>query len=143
MKKIVSFKDLKCLSNYELWKSGWENKNEIDIFSYISYEIRPEDLLILGKLVFPDFILDRGAVILEMNYEAEKSVERFVNHTHIYDIFPGCSEDVEDEIFEQLAHMLSLSWRLILKEKFPDRDFSVLLSCSDQDYGPTITFFQK
>ena len=52
MKKIVSFKDLKCLSNYELWKSGWENKNEIDIFSYISYEIRPEDLLILGKLVF-------------------------------------------------------------------------------------------
>ncbi|MEN1634588.1 hypothetical protein AAIH00_36440, partial [Pseudomonas aeruginosa] len=80
--------------------------------------------------------LGRGAVILEMNYEAEKfngwmarfeddiqSVERFVNHTHIYDIFSGCSEDVEDEIFEQLAHMLSLSWRLILKEKFPDRDF--------------------
>lgn len=52
MKKIVSFKDLKCLSNYELWRSGWENKNEIDVFSYISYEIRPEDLLILGKLVF-------------------------------------------------------------------------------------------
>ncbi|MDA3269564.1 hypothetical protein [Pseudomonas aeruginosa] len=72
-----------------------------------------------------------------------QSVERFINHTHIYDIFSGCNEDVEDEIFEQLAHMLSLSWRLILKEKFPDRDFSVLLSCSDQDYGPTITFFQK
>ncbi|HHN1212144.1 TPA: hypothetical protein ACRNXC_002338, partial [Pseudomonas aeruginosa] len=72
MKKIVSFKDLKCLSNYELWRSGWENKNEIDVFSYISYEIRPEDLLILGKLVFPDFILDRGAVILEMNYEEKK-----------------------------------------------------------------------
>ncbi|HHQ4828143.1 TPA: hypothetical protein ACSQZH_006024 [Pseudomonas aeruginosa] len=156
MKKIVSFKDLKCLSNYELWRSGWENKNEIDVFSYISYEIRPEELLILGKLVFPDFILDRGAVILEMNYEEKKfndwmerlendiqSVERFINHTHIYDIFSGCNEDVEDEIFEQLAHMLSLSWRLILKEKFPDRDFSVLLSCSDQDYGPTITFFQK
>ncbi|HCE6529097.1 TPA: hypothetical protein NHO57_005003, partial [Pseudomonas aeruginosa] len=132
MKKIVSFKDLKCLSNYELWRSGWENKNEIDVFSYISYEIRPEDLLILGKLVFPDFILDRGAVILEMNYEEKKfndwmgrlendiqSVERFINHTHIYDIFSGCNEDVEDEIFEQLAHMLSLSWRLILKEKFP------------------------
>ncbi|MFG9897797.1 hypothetical protein [Pseudomonas aeruginosa] len=50
-------------------RSGWENKNEIDVFSYISYKIRPEDLLILGKLVFPDFILDRGAVILEMNYE--------------------------------------------------------------------------
>ncbi|MGL3340598.1 hypothetical protein ACSVJE_21170, partial [Pseudomonas aeruginosa] len=70
-------------------------------------------------------------------------VERFINHTHIYDIFSGCNEDVEDEIFEQLAHMLSLSWRLILKEKFPDRDFSVLLSCSDQDYGPTITFFRN
>lgn len=52
MKKIVSFKNLKCLSNYELWKSGWENKNEIDIFSYISYEIRPEDLLILGEIGF-------------------------------------------------------------------------------------------
>ncbi|MCT7343590.1 hypothetical protein N5K55_31785 [Pseudomonas aeruginosa] len=65
-----------------------------------------------------------------MNYEEKKfndwmerlendiqSVERFINHTHIYDIFSGCNEDVEDEIFEQLAHMLSLSWRLILKRE--------------------------
>jgi hypothetical protein len=65
-----------------------------------------------------------------------------MNHTHLYDIFSGCADEVDDVVFEQLAEIVALSWRLVLKDKFPGIKFSVDVSNSDQDYGPTVTFYQ-
>jgi len=70
------------------------------------------------------------------------AVEKIMNHTHLYDIFAGCSDDVDDVVFEQLAEVVALSWRLVLKDKFPESKFVVDVSNSDQDYGPTVTFYQ-
>lgn len=104
---------------------------------------------------FPDFIVDGGGVFLESKYDGDvvkswleqfdgdlQATERMINHMHIYDVFEGCSEGVDDRVFEQLAEVIALSWRLVLREKFADKKFSVLVSNSDQDYGPVVTFFQ-
>ncbi|MBP5134117.1 hypothetical protein HUT02_35735, partial [Pseudomonas protegens] len=61
---------------------------------------------------------------------------------HLYDVFSGTASDVGDVIFEQLADIFAVSWRLVLKDKFPEKKFSVEVSNTEQDYGPTIIFFQ-
>jgi hypothetical protein len=71
------------------------------------------------------------------------AVQKMINHTHIYDMFDACTEAVGEEIFEQLAHAVATSWRIVLNAKCPEIDFVVDVSNTDQDYGPTITFFQK
>ncbi|MBC3411624.1 hypothetical protein HU720_09960 [Pseudomonas sp. SWRI51] len=143
------------LVRYESWKSEWAKKDEIDELSYISNNCSPEDVLLSSKLFFPDFIVDGDGVFLESKYDGVvveswleqfggdlQATERMINHTHIYDVFEGCSEDVDDRVFEQLAEVIALSWRLVLREKFADKVFSVVVSNSDQDYGPVVTFFQ-
>ncbi|WP_434673526.1 hypothetical protein [Pseudomonas sp. R1-15] len=153
--KINTIHPMIGLVRYGSWKSEWAKKDEIDEFSYISNKCNPEDVLLSCKLFFPDFIVDGGGVFLESKYDGGvveswleqfdgdlQATERMINHTHIYDVFEGCSEDVDDRVFEQLAEVIALSWRLVLREKFADKDFSVVVSNSDQEYGPVVTFFQ-
>jgi len=143
------------LDRYESWKSAWMNKDELNELSYISNQCNPEDVLLSSKLFFPDFIVDGEGVFLENKYDIDvvrcwlekfngdlHATERMINHMHIYDVFDGCSENVDDRVFEQLAAVIAFSWRLVLREKFSDRNFSVVVSNSDQDYGPVVTFFQ-
>ncbi|WP_238337669.1 hypothetical protein [Pseudomonas sp. SWRI51] len=153
--KVNTIHPMIGLVRYESWKSEWAKKDEIDELSYISNNCSPEDVLLSSKLFFPDFIVDGDGVFLESKYDGVvveswleqfggdlQATERMINHTHIYDVFEGCSEDVDDRVFEQLAEVIALSWRLVLREKFADKVFSVVVSNSDQDYGPVVTFFQ-
>ncbi|MDD0973158.1 hypothetical protein [Pseudomonas fontis] len=78
----------------------------------------------------------------EKFYGDVREVEKIMNHTHLCDVFSGCNDEVGDFVFEQLAEILSLSWQLVLKDKFPERKFSVEVLNSDQDYGPTVTFYK-
>lgn len=153
--KINTIKQFNGLSRYDQWASGWAEKDNIDIFSYVSAVCNPEDSLLFCRLLFPDFFVRDGAVCLSAKYDSEIfslwlskyngdvcAVEKIMNHTHLYDIFAGCSDDVDDVVFEQLAEVVALSWRLVLKDKFPESKFVVDVSNSDQDYGPTVTFYQ-
>ncbi|WP_223484339.1 hypothetical protein [Pseudomonas sp. A-RE-19] len=153
--KLNTIRQFSGLSRYELWASSWAKKDTIDIFSYLSAMCNPEDCLLFCRLLFPDFFISQGAVILNAKYDhnvfvvwLEKfdgdvcAVEKIMNHTHLYDIFSGCADEVDDVVFEQLAEIVALSWRLVLKDKFPGIKFSVDVSNSDQDYGPTVTFYQ-
>jgi hypothetical protein len=153
--KIETIRQFSGLSRYESWASSWAKKDDIDIFSYVSTMCNPEDCLVFCRLLFPDFFVSEGAVILSAKYDHDafivwlakfngdaRAVEKIMNHTHLYDVFAGCMDEVDDVVFEQLAEVIALSWRLALKEKFPDTNFSVDVSNSDQDYGPTVTFYQ-
>lgn len=155
MRKIFSTEEFKGLRRYPAWRNSWENKDAIDVFSYISSECNPEDFLIFCKVLFPDFIEERNAIVLAKNFDENtfnvwfsqlngsvSEVEKILNHTHIYDIFAGCPDDVEELVFEQLSEVIASSWRLILRDKFPDRNFVVEATCSEQQYGPIVTFFQ-
>ncbi|NUT69439.1 hypothetical protein HNP01_28640 [Pseudomonas corrugata] len=143
------------MSRYESWASSWSKKDNVDIYSYVSAICKPEDCLLFCRFLFPDFFVSGGAVILSAKYDHDvfsvwlkkfdgdiHAVEKIMNHTHLYDVFAGCTDEVDDVVFEQLAEVIALSWRLVLKDKFPKGKFSVDVSNSDQDYGPTVTFYQ-
>lgn len=153
--KINTINPLVGLARYESWKSGWVEKEKVDEFSYISNMCNPEDVLLSCKLFFPDFVVVRGGVFLGSKFDGDifdcwfkqfggdlQAVEKMINHTHLYDVFDGCSEDVDDRVFAQLSEVVALSWRLVLNNKFPERKFNVDVSNSDQDYGPVVTFYQ-
>ena len=155
MIKLKAIEPLRGLHRYSAWKAGWADKDSIDVFSYISNECSPEDFLLCCKLLFPDFVIIDGAVLLEHKYEAGTfqswvsqfngdlcAIEKVVNHTHMYDVFEGCSDDVDEAVFTQLAEVICLSWRLLLRDKFPDKKFCVDVLNSDQEYGPVVTFYQ-
>ncbi|WP_233473233.1 hypothetical protein [Metapseudomonas otitidis] len=155
MMKINALNEFFGLSRYELWKSGWDNKSQVDEYSYISDQCNPEDVLLSCRIFFPGFVVVENGVFLERNYNSDAflswleifggdlhAVERMINHTHLYDLFDGCVEEVDDRVFEQLAEVLVFSWKLILENKFPDRRFDVKISNSEQEYGPVVTFCQ-
>lgn len=156
MMKISSLNPLLGLATYERWKSAWMNQTEVDEYDYISDRCNPEDVLLSCKLLFPDFVESDGGVFLEHKYDSNvvrcwmekfrgdlRATERVINHTHLYDVFGGCTEDVDDRVFEQLAEVMALSWRLILCDRFPGKKFEVEASKSDQEYGPVVTFYQS
>jgi hypothetical protein len=156
MKNVDVIKPFEELHKYEAWKKRWKNQGEVDIFSYVSDVCSPEDMLLFCRILFPDFVVFQGGIFLSHTFNVSlfyswfdkldsniASVERLMNHTHMYDLFSGCSEDVSDAIFLQLAEVLAVSWRLVLKDKFTHVDFSVDVTCSDRDYGPIVTFYRK
>ncbi|WP_340146342.1 hypothetical protein [Pseudomonas poae] len=132
-----------------------DGKSEIDELSYLSTQCHPEDVLLSSKLFFPDFVVVGEAVFLEAKYEDKvfdcwlkqfegdlQATEKMINHTHLYDVFDGYSEDVDDKVFEQVAEVVALSWRLVLANNYPKKKFNVEVSSSDQDYGPVVSFYQ-
>ncbi|MFL9813613.1 hypothetical protein D7241_10185 [Stutzerimonas sp. VN223-3] len=130
-------------------------KDNVDEFSYLSSKCNPEDVLLSCKLFFPDLIVVGDGVFLESKYDSSvidswfkkfggdlRSVEKMVNHIHLYDVFDGCAEEVDNRVFEQLADVMALSWRMVLSDKFAKRKFEVEVSNSDQSYGPVVTFYE-
>ena len=143
MIKVNMLNPLVALARYNAWKSQWAESCSVDELSYMGSECHPEDFLLFGKLLFPDLIVAGGGVFLANRYDVDvQAVERMINHTHIYDTFDGCSEDIDDRVFTQIADMIALSWRLSLSDKFPDKRFNVEVSNSELEYGPVITFYQ-
>lgn len=155
MKIVSSFAKVMGLKKFESWRAGWEEAESIDIFSYVEDVVSPEDSLIFCKLLFPDFVVFEDSVILEMKFDepafrvwldhfsGDKSgVEKVLNHTHLYDVFSGSGSSVDDVVYEQLSNVLAMSWRMVLKERFPGRRFHVEAINSDQEYGPVVMFYQ-
>ncbi|BDB19882.1 hypothetical protein cym2001_32470 [Pseudomonas sp. CYM-20-01] len=153
--KIIKITDSVSSPRYEHWKSQWEDQSELDEFSYISDVVHPEDALLFCKVLFPDFVIHESGVFLEHSFTFDAfstwmetcnndvvAVEKVLNHTHLYDVFGGCRDRVDEAVYEQLCRIVAQSWRMVLLSKFPEKKFCVQAIVSDQEYGPVVTFSQ-
>lgn len=103
----------------------------------------------------PDVRRVSRGVFLERNFSVETlarclslashdmaEAERLLNYVKLYDVFGQYGDGVSTAIFLQLCEVIGFAWRMVLKEKFPDKLFSVEVSNSDENYGPVVTFYQ-
>ncbi len=146
---------IKMLKRYNAWKNSWSDPESITLDSYVSFNIHPEDALITYGVLFQEFIQIDECVFLkkhfdEANYKSwqdkldnNAQIEKVINHIHLYDVFANCQDNVEDDIFEALAEKVGYFWRLRLSNEFPDKNFIVEVSNTDQNYGPEVVFYQK
>lgn len=65
-----------------------------------------------------------------------------MNHTLLYDMYDGCPSNVSDEVFVRLSALLKYSWGLVLRDRFPEKQFTIAIEDNIEDYGPSITFYQ-
>lgn len=153
--KIIKITGSISSPKFEHWKRQWEDQSELDEFSYISDVVHPEDALMFCKVLFPDFVFHESGVFLESRFTVESfsswmetcnndvvAVEKVLNHMHLFDVFGGCRERVDEAIYEQLCRIVAQSWRMVLLSKFPEKKFCVQAIVSDQEYGPVVTFSQ-
>ncbi|WP_242167922.1 MULTISPECIES: hypothetical protein [unclassified Pseudomonas] len=140
---------------YERWKSQWKDQSELVESCFISDVVHPEDVLVFSTVLFPDFVVYESGVFLESGFTVEAfsswmqscnsdvvAVEKVLNHVHLYDVFAGCSDRVDEAVYEQLCNLIAQSWRMVLLSKFPEKKFCVQAIVSDQEYGPVVTFSQ-
>lgn len=153
--KIITPTDPVISPKYQRWKAQWKDQSELNAFSFISDVVHPEDVLLFSKVLFPDLVVHETAVFLESRFTVDAfsgwmascnndvvAVEKVLNHLHLYDVFGGCSDRVDDAVYEQLCKIVAQSWRMVLLIQFPEKKFCVQAIISDQEYGPVVTFSQ-
>ncbi|MFT3676818.1 MAG: hypothetical protein QM781_13075 [Chitinophagaceae bacterium] len=140
---------------FEDWKEKWEDSSSIELKDYISFNIHPEDVLILSSLFFPSMIEVDSCIFFKSHYNPDsyliwknkfnndsKAIERMVNHVHIYDVFDHCSDTISESIFEEVARLLQKSWIYYFRSLYPDKQINVEYVSGDMDYGPTLYVYQ-
>lgn len=65
-----------------------------------------------------------------------------MNHTLLYDMYDGCPGNVSDEVFVRLLVLLKYSWGLVLRDGFPEKQFTITIENNIEGYGPSLTFCQ-
>jgi hypothetical protein len=145
--------ELKVLKEWKLY-TGQEQEN---IYDYISNNINPENVYLIGKYIYtPDIVkFEKGFFLTErisaIGYDVWMGnlnkniieVEKIINHIHIYDLFAHFNGDVDENIFLEIGKQMELSWKMYLKHKFPLEEFVINFDDGKNDYGPTITFYNK
>lgn len=145
--------NIEISKKYKSWVEATGSSD--DWLSYIGFNIHPEDMLLVLKLVFPEFIVVDKCVFLKHKFHLDnykewknnfsnqhKEIEKMINHTHLYDIFDQCTDHIDDIVFEEIGKILCRSWSQSLKLSFPNKNFSIDYSNSEYTYGPTLTFYQ-
>lgn len=148
--------DVNDIKKYSIWKNKWEDQSSINLQQYISFNIHPDDVLILGKLFFPEIIEVDECVFLLDNYDQNiyqeisvqykndnKSIERAINHIYIYDYFAHCEDNIEDTIFESVGNLLKFSWQIYFNRIFSGKEIVIEYSNDSLEYGPTLTFYHQ
>lgn len=141
---------------FEKWKEQWSEPSKVGLADYISFNIHPEDAIILGSLFFPNLIEIDNCLLFEthFNYESylrwkeelrgdRTGIEKMINHIHLYDVFAQCSEKVSDEVYDKIAIILQLSWNSYFHQKYSSKDIVVEYVNGEMDYGPTLYVYQR
>lgn len=155
IKKIINISE-KILPKFLEWKKQWDNPEDMSVRDYVSFNVHPEEALMVGAVLQPTFREVDGCIFLDDKFEENNyrqwrkefdgnkgRLEKLINHVHIYDLFANCNEDVEDDVFEKFGELLKTSYSLALKAMYPEREFIVSLTVGDMDYGPVLLFFEK
>ncbi|MEO9898920.1 MAG: hypothetical protein ABJD13_10650 [Paracoccaceae bacterium] len=139
---------------YVEWGKSFEPPMANAWLERIGDEICPIQAIAVCRLFVPNFVEQDGCVFLEHKFELDNfrilqaqldsraQIENLINHTHVYDLFRSNSE-FDERSFIELADLLATMWERALSIAFDDREFEVLATNSDQDYGPIVTFFTK
>ncbi|WP_308720552.1 hypothetical protein [Komagataeibacter xylinus] len=147
---------LPCIENVNSIMNAMEPGSAQDKLAYIVSNCSPYTSLAFCALLFPSIIVVDGCFLLEYyytesnfldarkNYRNDKrTIEESMNNTFLYEVFECFSGDVPDMVFEEIGKVVRLSWDMVLRQKFPEREFAVKYFHDEQDYGPVITFCQK
>lgn len=127
------------------WRSSFEPP--ADAVSYLAEHLDVSAALLFARLLAPEFVLERGCVILRCNYSVDSfehwwsaaegnttSVEYALNHLHLWDLFEPDGA-AEERALELLAALIARSWQCHAEASYPDREF---LTEVTEDYGPTV-----
>ncbi|ALA20339.1 MULTISPECIES: hypothetical protein [unclassified Chelatococcus] len=138
---------------YAAWGREWMPPLECAWLSWIAHNVHPDEVVAVGRLLFPRFVEFNGGVFLEMKFKEASffewmaklkrlpDVERILNHVHIHDLFSN-STDAPEESYMAVAELLAATWRQALGTCFPDQSFVVEVS-ADPDGDPVVTFAQS
>ena len=146
--------NLENIDKYISWKNKWLDQASIDLFQYISFNMHPDDILIAGKLLFPDIMQVDNCILLKTNYCEEvyesiktkydnnhQKIEYEINRIHLYDIFDHCVDNVSDASFKEIAGLLQFSWKIYFKEILPNKRVVVEHIDNQIEYGNILTFY--
>lgn len=126
----------------------------ISLIDYIYFTSDPDTTISNIKLFFPDLIEYEGMIFLKENFNNEnvdnwinynnyskKQIEKVINHVHIRSLYQDIySETYDSEVFIYIAKYMIKTFKIQLKECFPDKDFNVEIIDEYEDIQ--ITFYQ-
>jgi hypothetical protein len=110
--------------------------------------------VVFTTLFFPEFRDVSGYLVLKEGHftddgfsgwllENENPAEPVAwDSVHVYDLFSNEDIQHDNEVWLFLAKTLQSSWQSVLDAEYPERTVKVVLSDTDQDYGPTLSIEQ-
>lgn len=134
------------------WREKISSSSDVTWLDYINYYVHPDTVAVVARLLFPAFVEHEGGVFFQERFTLSgfstwkaqlgeiTAVEKIINHLHIYDIF-ALVDEIPESSFKGVANLMAQTVRLALRASFPDRQFYVYVSDSDQDYGPVLGFY--
>lgn len=147
-------KDKLNVTRYLQWKAQWSDKDSIDVFSYISFNLHPEDVLVASEIFFYDFVEFENCVFIESKFSEENyyhwkkklvskiAVEKVINHIHVYDLFANCTDEVDESVFVDIGKRIRKILQLLLQSQYPNKNIIVEYLNDDSTYGSTVRFYQ-
>ncbi|WP_150523382.1 hypothetical protein [Roseibium sediminis] len=120
--------------------------------SHLNYFVHPDAVVAAARLLLPKFVEYEGGVFLEHNFTVERylewttrlaelsEVENMLNHQHVYDLF-AVTDDISDDSYQGIANLMAETINIALRVCYPNRQFRVIVSNTDEDYGPTVSFY--
>lgn len=142
---------------YANWKQ--QILSEVDYGDYISFNIKPEDIEIFMSILIPSTMIYKNCVLIAvdadynqkimdnfdnwLNHTGDKALaQRAINVEYMSSIFLHTRSNItERKTLMNVANLIKNNWEHTLKDRYPDRDFEVLIFEEDCDFG--ITFYEK
>ena len=147
--------NLEEISKYIEWKNKWSKKDNIDLYQYISFNIHPDDILIIGKLLFTETIEIENYILLKENYNYflyeslkkrynnSREIESEINKIYLYDLFAHCTDVIDDKLFKNIGELIQFSWDIYFKYKFPNKNIVIERISNIYNYGDILSFYTK
>ena len=147
--------NLEEIGKYIEWKNRWSKKDNIDLYQYISFNIHPDDILIIGKLLLPETIEIENSILLKENYNYflyeslkkkynnSKEIESEINKIYLYDLFAHCTDIIDDKLFKNIGEFIQFSWDIYFKYKFPNKNIVIERISNIYNYGDILSFYTK
>jgi hypothetical protein len=130
--------------------------DSLSALSYITQHFDLQSVLILSNLFSPQFIEYKGFIFLKYQFSESgleqwldelnnlSEVQKVMNHIHLTQLFykDDPNDDTNYEMFKILCDIVKYCWTGTLNAKYPDLNFNVSYNYNEDDFDPSITFWQ-